>query len=217
MRVLVSAGPTRERIDPVRFISNRSSGKMGYALAAAAVAAGHETVLVSGPVNLAPPAGLAELVPVESAAEMAAAVKARAAACELVIMAAAVADYRPAETADRKLKKQPGELLLRLERTEDILAALGRAKPAGQCLVGFAAETENLLANAAGKLERKNLDFIVANLVADGFGSDDNRVILIGRDGSRLELGPAPKTVIARQLLAAVAATSSGSDFSGTV
>ena len=200
MKILVTAGPTREKIDPVRFISNRSSGKMGYALAAAARDLGHEVVLVSGPVALTPPAGV-EVVKVESAAEMAAAVKAAAPNCGVVIMAAAVADYRPAHAAEHKLKKRPGELFLELERTEDILLSLGQMKQPGQLLVGFAAETEELMNNAAGKLERKNLDWIVANTVSDGFGTDTDKVTLLGRGGQKVDLPRAAKGEVARRIL----------------
>jgi len=200
VKALVTAGPTVERIDPVRFISNRSSGRMGYELAAAARDAGFEVVLVSGPTRLEPPAGV-KLIRVESAAEMAAAVKAEAPDATLVVMAAAVADYRPAQTLDHKLKKSDGELVLKLERTEDILAALGAAKPAGQILVGFAAESEDLIANARGKLERKNLDWIAANSVAEGFATATDAVTLLGRGGETVELPRAPKSEIARAIL----------------
>ena len=200
MKILVTAGPTREKIDPVRFISNRSSGKMGYALAGAARGLGHDVVLVSGPVALTAPGGV-EIVKVESAAEMAAAVKSAAPDCRAVIMAAAVADYRPAHAADHKLKKRPGELFIELERTEDILLSLGQMKRPGQILVGFAAETGELLANAAGKLERKNLDWIVANTVADGFGTDTDKVTLLGRGGERIDLPRAAKAEVARRIL----------------
>ena len=200
MKAVISAGPTVERIDPVRFISNRSSGRMGYELAAAARDAGFEVVLVSGPTSLNAPAGV-KLLRVESASEMAAAVKAEAPDADLIIMAAAVADYRPAQTLDRKLKKSDGELFLKLVRTEDILASLGRAKPAGQILVGFAAETEELLANARSKLERKNLDWIAANSVAEGFATTTDAVTLLGRDGEVVDLPRAPKREIARAIL----------------
>ena len=200
MKAVISAGPTVERIDPVRFISNRSSGRMGYELAAAARNAGFEVVLVSGPVTLTPPDGV-KLIRVESASEMAAAVKAEAPGAALVIMAAAVADYRPAQSLDHKLKKSDGELVLKLERTEDILAALGAAKPAGQILVGFAAETDDLIANAKSKLERKNLDWIAANSVAEGFATATDAVTLLGRGGKTVELPRAPKSEIAREIL----------------
>ena len=146
MKILISAGPTREFIDPVRFITNSSSGQMGYALAAAALRRGHDVTLVSGPVSLTPPAG-ADVVNVVTAAEMAEAMKSRFPHCSCCIMSAAVADYRPAHVHDQKMKKTPGNMLLELERTEDILKALGSLKKEGQLLVGFAAESENLLEN----------------------------------------------------------------------
>lgn len=200
MHVLISAGPTREKIDPVRFISNRSSGRMGYALAAAAVRAGHRVTLVSGPVVLPCPEGV-ERVSVESAAEMAAAIRRCAADADVIIMAAAVADYRPAAPEPRKIKKMPGELTLKLERTEDILAALGQCKRPGQILVGFAAETDDLERNALDKLRRKNLDWIAANRVEDGFGTTDNALVVFHRNGGRYVLENSPKEILAARLL----------------
>lgn len=200
MKILVTAGPTREKIDPVRFISNRSTGKMGYALAEAALARGCEVVLVSGPVSLSAPAG-ATVIRVESAAEMAEAVKREAPACDVVIMAAAVADYRPVKAAEHKLKKRSGGMLLELERTEDILACLGGAKRPGQILVGFAAETENLLENAADKLKRKNLDWIAANTVENGFAAETDKVTLLGKNGEFVPLPPALKIIVAERML----------------
>ncbi len=203
MNIVISAGPTREKIDAVRFISNRSTGKMGYALAAAAAAAGHRVTLVSGPVNLPAPDKV-NLVKVESAADMAAAMKEAAADCDVIIMAAAVADYRPVKALPNKMKKTPGNLFLELERTEDILLALGAAKRPGQLLVGFAAETDDLLENAAGKLQRKNLDWIVANDVSRsdrGFGTDNNAVTLLNRHGGQIDLPLADKHQIAAQIL----------------
>lgn len=203
MRVLITAGPTREKIDAVRFLTNRSTGKMGYALAEAARDAGHEVTLVSGPVTLPVPLGIA-LVPVESAADMAEAVKERAPQMKLIVMCAAVADYRPKRVVAGKMKKSEGDLALELERTEDILKSLGAVKPAGQILVGFAAETDDLLANAQGKLEKKNLDWICANDVSRsdiGFGSDENCVTLIGRDGRRYGIGPDSKRAVAEAIL----------------
>jgi len=200
VKAVISAGPTVERIDPVRFISNRSSGRMGYELAAAARDAGFDVVLVSGPTRLDPLAGV-KFVRIESAAEMAEAVRREARDADLVVMAAAVADYRPAQVLGHKLKKSEGELVLRLERTEDILASLGKTKPAGQILVGFAAETEDLLAAARGKLERKNLDWIAANSVEEGFASPTDAVTLLGRGGERFDLPRAPKSEIAREII----------------
>lgn len=205
-KILITAGPTREKLDAVRFLSNRSTGKMGYALAEAARDAGYEVTLVSGPVSLAPVSGVT-MVMVESAADMAEAVKSRAPEMNIIIMAAAVADYRPAQVHQGKMKKQPGNLTLELERTEDILASLGEVKPSGQILVGFAAETEDLLAHAAGKLQRKNLDWIAANDVSRsdrGFGTSTNAVTMICKDGRRLDLPLADKKDIARAILQTV-------------
>ena len=200
MKILVTAGPTRERLDPVRYISNRSTGKMGYAVACAARDAGHEVTLVSGPVALPAPEGVT-LIRVESAAEMAFCVFDAFPRQDLVVMAAAVADYRPVEISEHKIKKQKGDLLLRLERTTDILAELGARKRPGQLLVGFAAESENLLENARKKLASKQLDWIAANSVADGFATDTNKVILLGRDGSETVIGPDTKIRVAARLV----------------
>src|SRR5215470_225778 len=163
-RVLVTAGPNREPIDPVRFISNRSSGRMGYAVAAAAWRRGADVTLVSGPTGLGAPHGVRR-VPVTTAAEMRDAVAAEFGAATMLFMAAAVADYRPAAPAAQKLKKQPGPLRLELERTVDILGEL-RGRADGRLMVGFAAETENMIGNAERKLQGKQLDLIVANDVA---------------------------------------------------
>lgn len=200
MKILITAGPTREYIDPVRFITNRSSGKMGYALAEAALECGFEVLLVTGPTALPLPDG-ASVLGVETALQMAANVKHNAPDCDAVVMAAAVADYRPVQTAEHKLKKQPGGLTLRLERTEDILASLGKMKAPGQILVGFAAETDDLLANAKEKLERKNLDWIVANTVSDGFGTDTDQVTMLGRNGQKIDIPRAAKRDVARKIL----------------
>lgn len=204
MRILITAGPTREKIDPVRFITNYSTGKMGYALAQSAVEAGHEVVLVSGPVTLKAPENLAEFHSVESAQEMAEAVFSIFPSCDAAIMVAAVADYRPAEICSSKMKKSDGDLYLRLERTTDILAGLGKLKRDDQKLIGFAAETDDLLANAQGKLERKNLDWIAANKVSDGFGSETNKVILLSRTGERVDIDIADKKRVAEKILETV-------------
>lgn len=200
MKFLISAGPTREKIDPVRFITNYSSGRMGYAIAAAASRTGHEVTLVSGPVTLPEPENV-RTIRVESAAEMAAAIHAHAPAADVIIMAAAVADYRPAAPDTHKMKKMPGELVLKLERTEDILASLGKNKRTDQILVGFAAETDNLEQNALGKLQRKNLDWIAANWVSDGFGTATNALLLLCRDGRKVALPSAAKETLAENLL----------------
>ena len=186
-RVLVTAGPTVERIDPVRYITNRSSGKMGYALAEAARDRGAEVVLVSGPVALAAPAGV-ERVSVESSADLCEAVLARGEWADIVIQAAAPADFRPVAAAGSKIKKTGAGMKLELENTTDIAAELGCRKRPGQVLVGFAAETDDVLANAREKLARKNCDMIVANDVSRsdaGFGVDTNAVTLITADGAR--------------------------------
>ena len=200
MKILISAGPTREKIDPVRFISNRSSGKMGYAIANAAKNMGHEVILVSGPVNIVQPKDV-KVINVESAAEMADAILSNSSDCDVVIMAAAVADYRPALYSEHKIKKLPGKMVIELERTTDILAELGKRKPTQQTLVGFAAESQDLLENALGKMERKNLDWIAANLISDGFGSDTNKITLLGKNGEKILLGPKSKDDIAIDLL----------------
>lgn len=186
-RVLVTAGPTIERIDPVRYITNRSTGKMGYAIAEAARDRGADVTLVSGPVSLEAPAGV-KLVSVESSAQLCQAVLAAGATADVVIQAAAPADFRPARAAEEKIKKDGAGMTLYLENTTDIAAELGRRKRPGQILVAFAAETERMLENARGKLDRKNADMVVANDVsrADaGFGVDINAVTLITRDAEK--------------------------------
>ena len=183
-RVLVTAGPTREKIDPVRYISNHSTGKMGYAIARAAMLRGADVTLVWGKVNLEPPKGV-RLLPVVSAADMAQAVKENARDQDIIIKAAAVADYRPSVTADEKLKKKDGEMTIELERTEDILAYLGAHRRNGQFLCGFSMETEHMLGNSRLKLEKKNIDMIVANNLKQagaGFGTDTNVVTFLTAD-----------------------------------
>jgi phosphopantothenoylcysteine decarboxylase/phosphopantothenate--cysteine ligase len=201
-RILVTAGPTREPLDPVRCLTNHSSGKMGYAVAQAARERGAEVTLVSGPTALAPPAGV-EVARVETAEEMRAAVLERFGWATIVVKAAAVADYRPKETAGTKIKKGEGELTLALEATPDILAELGRRK-AGQVLVGFAAETEALVERAAEKLRGKNLDLVVANDVTRpgaGFGADTNVVTLLDRQGRSESLPLLSKRAVAERIL----------------
>lgn len=185
-KVLVTAGPTQEKLDPVRYISNHSTGKMGYAIAAAAVRRGADVTLVSGKVELTPPSGV-RVVPIVSAADMAAAVKEVASAQDIIIKAAAVADYRPRVTADEKLKKKDDDLSLELERTEDILAWLGAHRREGQVLCGFSMETEHMLENSLAKLEKKKVDMIVANNLRQegaGFGTDTNAVTFLTKKGA---------------------------------
>ena len=204
VRVLVTAGPTREAIDPVRYISNRSSGKMGYAIAEAAHKRGAAVTLVSGPTALPAPVGM-EVIQVTTAAEMREATLARANAQNIIVAAAAVSDYRPIETSAQKIKKSAGELpTLALTPTDDILALLGARKPAGQTLVGFAAETENIEGNARQKLTAKGLDWIVANDVTQpgaGFDGDTNVVTLLGAQGQTLTLPLWTKREVAETLL----------------
>lgn len=201
--ILITAGPTREEIDPVRYLSNYSSGKMGYAIARAAAARGAQVVLVSGPTSLDSPAGV-ETVHVVSAQQMNGVVLERAQEATVVIKAAAVADYRPMVRADGKLKKEGQESwAVELEKTPDILAALGQMRM-DALLVGFAAETDDLVGNARKKLEQKNVDLIVANDVSRvdaGFEVDTNAVRLMFRDGSEEELAVMPKSEVANTLL----------------
>jgi phosphopantothenoylcysteine decarboxylase / phosphopantothenate---cysteine ligase len=203
-RVLISAGPTRERIDPVRFISNRSSGKMGFAVAQAAREAGAEVVLVSGPVSLPTPAGVRR-IDVESAADMLAAVLKEVEGTDIFISTAAVADYRPARPADQKIKKTSDTLDLCMERTSDVLATVA-ARADRPFVVGFAAETESVEQNARLKLLKKNLDMIAANEVGHdkAFDCEDNQLIVLWRN-KRHELGKASKLALARELIALIA------------
>ena len=201
-RILVTAGPTREHFDPVRFISNPSSGKMGFALAEAAARRGADVTLVAGPSSLETPHGV-ERIDVISAADMYEAVMARRDA-DVVLMAAAVADYTPADRSEHKTKKSEGDATMALVRTRDILAELGAAKNERQVLVGFAMETEDGIANATGKVEAKNLDWIVLNHLNEkgsGFGVDTNQVVLLRRDGAREDLPLMSKDAVARTIL----------------
>ncbi len=204
-KVVVTAGGTREPIDAVRVIANRSSGKQGYAIAAEAVERGADVTLIST-VSLPTPPGV-QLVVVETAAEMQAAVNESSAGADVVVMAAAVADFRPVSAAPNKLKKDSGAPEIVLERTPDILAELGRVKPARQVLVGFAAETDDLIANAESKLQRKNLDLIVANDVSArgvGFQHDTNAVCLLRPDAELVTVSLTDKRSVARAVLDAV-------------
>jgi phosphopantothenoylcysteine decarboxylase/phosphopantothenate--cysteine ligase len=206
--VLVTAGPTREWIDPVRFISNPSTGRMGFAVAEAAALRGARVTLVAGPVALPTPAGC-ERVDVETAAQMRDAVYARLDGATVLVMAAAVSDYRPKAPSPHKEKKAEGESALPLARTDDILAGTAERAPAGLIRIGFAAETEQVEEHARAKLAAKGLDLIVANNVAEpgaGFGAETNRVTLIGRDGVAEGLPTRPKRVVAGVILDRVAA-----------
>jgi phosphopantothenoylcysteine decarboxylase/phosphopantothenate--cysteine ligase len=200
--ILITAGPTQEPLDPVRYLSNRSSGKMGYALAEAAVARGASVILVSGPVSLPRPAHV-DLVPVRTAQEMRDAVFSRFEEAGIIIKCAAVADFRVANVPTSKIKKTAARVSLELDPTPDILSELGRKK-GDRLLIGFAAETENLRAEAKRKLEAKNCDMLVANLVGDGkesgFESDSNEVLLALRSGEMIELPRASKKEIANQI-----------------
>jgi len=199
--VLVTAGPTEEPLDPVRFVSNRSSGKMGYALAEAAAARGARVVLVSGPVHLAPPRNV-QVIYVRTAAEMRDSVMQNLAEAGIVIKAAAVADFHLSKVPDHKVKKTAARLSLELDPTPDILAEIGRNK-GDRLLVGFAAETQNLIQEGRRKLESKNCDMLVANLVGHaeaGFESDQNEVVLLLRTGDSIPLARAPKREIADRI-----------------
>ena len=201
-KILVTAGATMEAIDPVRYITNHSTGKMGYAVAKAAALRGAEVTLVSAHAEVAPPR-FVKLVQVTSARDMFEAVKAAAADQDVIVKAAAVADYRPAEVSDQKVKKKDGDLSIRLERTDDILAWLGDHRREGQFLCGFSMETEHMLENSRAKLEKKHLDMIVANnlkVEGAGFGLDTNVVTLITGD-RELELPKLTKDEVAHRLL----------------
>jgi phosphopantothenoylcysteine synthetase/decarboxylase len=203
MRFLITAGPTREPIDPVRYLSNRSSGKMGYALAAAALARGHEVVLVSGPVSITAPEGAA-VVRVETAQEMHDAVAAAIHEADAAIFCAAVADYRVAEIAGKKIKKSGETLALTLVENPDILGSARSVFGFQGVLVGFAAETENLAGHATDKLRRKGCDLLVANDVSRpdiAFDRDENEVELFYRDGRRETLAKASKAAISEALV----------------
>ena len=216
-KILVTAGPTREAIDPVRYITNHSTGKMGYAIACAAARRGAEVTLVSGPVNLEAPLGV-KLVPVVSARDMFEAVTAVSGEQDAVIKAAAVADYRPKVVGTEKTKKKDGDMAIELERTDDVLAWLGVHRRPGQVLCGFSMETQNMLENSRAKLEKKNIDIIVANnlkVKGAGFGTDTNVVTVITKDGAE-ELEMMTKDEVAHQLLNRIFRLSNR-DFSGTI
>lgn len=201
-RVLVTAGPTQEALDPVRFITNHSSGKMGYALARAASMRGAQTVLISGPVSLEPPPFI-ETVNVTTARQMFDAVRERFSGCDIVLKAAAVADYRPVSASSEKIKKSSEQISIDCERTDDILQFLGQNKKSGQFVCGFSMETQNVIEHSRAKLYKKNADMIVANSLKEegaGFASDTNRVTLITRSGT-LELPLMSKADAAHRIL----------------
>lgn len=203
VKMLITAGPTREPIDPVRYISNHSSGKMGYALASQALNRGAEVVLISGPTNISPPAGLRKFLPVETAEEMRRAVLENFYEAKVIIKAAAVSDFRPKSFSPKKIKKAESDTVMELSRNPDILQELGEKKT-NQVLVGFAAETDNLRENALEKLRRKNLDMIVLNDVTQkgaGFGSDTNIVKILHKDGKIEDLPQMLKTEVADAIL----------------
>ncbi len=208
MKFVVTAGPTREPLDPVRYLSNRSSGKMGYAIAAAALAAGHHATLISGPVALTAPPD-AELVQVTTSDEMFAAAASHFRNCDVFVMCAAVCDYKPVEYAPQKVPKQRDRFSLALEPTRDLLASLTSA-PHDCFVVGFAAETQALPENARRKLKEKNCDLLVANDVSRsdvGMDSDENEVVIFSRDGRAEKLPRAKKTELARSLLKIILVT----------
>lgn len=201
-KVLVTAGPTQEKIDPVRYITNHSTGKMGYAIAKHCMQRGAQVTLVSGPVSIQAPL-FVDVIPVVSAADMAETVKEKAPEQDIIIKTAAVADYRPMHPANEKVKKKDTDLAIELERTEDILSYLGANKRQGQFICGFSMETENLLENSRAKLVKKNVDMIVANnlkVQGAGFGTDTNLVTLITKDGCK-ELELMSKDLVAKAIL----------------
>lgn len=200
--ILVTAGPTREAVDPVRFITNRSTGKMGYAIARAAAYRGARVTLVTGPTGLSAPL-FVKTVPVESAGDMFEAVTARSGDQDIIIKAAAVADYKPAQVGTEKIKKSEGDMSIALSRTQDILGWLGEHRREGQFLCGFSMETQNMLEHSRAKLERKHIDMIVANnlkVEGAGFGTDTNVVTIISKDGEE-ELPLMSKEEVAGALL----------------
>ena len=203
-KVLITAGPTYEAIDPVRFIGNHSSGKMGYALAEVCIKHGADVTLISGPVNISAPSHLKKFVSIKTAHELFSATTKAFVNADITIMAAAVADYKPQKTSVNKIKKKDGELCIELVKTIDILSELGKKKKKNQLLIGFALETENELVNAKEKLKTKNLDFIILNSLRDEgavFGTDTNNVTIIDNGGKKKELPLKMKTEIAHDIV----------------
>lgn len=203
-RILINAGPTQENIDPVRFISNHSSGKMGIAIADAAADAGADVELILGPVQIVPKSKNIKVIRVVSAASMAVECISRFKTCDIAILAAAVADFTPETISDKKIKKGDGDLVIRLKPTTDIAAELGRMKRQDQFIAGFALETDNEIENARAKLLRKNMDIIVLNSLKDkgaGFGHDTNRITIIDRYNNIDKFGLKSKDEAARDIL----------------
>ena len=207
MRVLITAGPTYERIDPVRFIGNHSTGKMGFALAEAFADRGFDVLLIAGTVHIVAVNPAIKRIDVVSADDMYRAVMQHFAESDVGVFCAAVADFTPTVAADRKIKRKTDDLVIRLKPTQDIAAAAGRQKRQGQFIVGFALETDDEEANAVDKMQRKNLDMIVLNSLNDqgaGFGYDTNKVTVIERNGRRIDLPLQSKTEVARRIVEAV-------------
>lgn len=203
-KVMITAGPTYEKIDPVRFIGNYSSGKMGYAIAEECAARGAEVTIVSGPVNISTSNPRIQIIKVESASQMADAAKDVFPNTDISILSAAVADFTPEETADHKIKREKDDLVLKLRPTTDIAATLGAMKKEGQLLVGFALETNNEVSNAQDKLKRKNFDYIVLNSLNDkgaGFGYDTNKISIIERNGHKHDYPLKSKTEVAKDII----------------
>jgi phosphopantothenoylcysteine synthetase/decarboxylase len=197
---LITAGPTREAIDPVRYISNRSSGKMGYAIAEAALDAGHDVILISGPVNLAPPRN-SKFISVSTSDEMFDAVHQHADSADICVLCAAVADYKPDRVSPTKIKKRADRISLELIRTHDILQSLGQQQNRKFLLVGFAAETDHLEANAREKLHKKDCDIIVGNDARVAMETDENELLILFRDGEMKRISRAPKNILAYELV----------------
>jgi len=197
---LITAGPTREPIDPVRYISNRSSGKMGYAIAEAALDVGHEVILISGPTNLTPPRNV-KFISVGTSEEMFEAANRHADESDVCVLCAAVADYKPAQVSPVKIKKSGDRISIDLVPTRDILESLGQRENRGFLLVGFAAETDHLEANARKKLREKNCDIIVANDAHIAMETDENELLILFRDGETKKISRAPKRSLARELV----------------
>ena len=207
MRVLITAGPTYERIDPVRFIGNHSTGKMGFALAETFADRGFDVLLIAGPVHIVAVNPAIKRIDVVSADDMYRAVMQHFSESDVAVFCAAVADFTPTVAADRKIKRKTDDLVIRLKPTQDIAAAAGRQKRQGQFIVGFALETDDEEANAVDKMQRKNLDMIVLNSLNDqgaGFGYDTNKVTVIERNGRRTDLPLQSKTEVARRIVEAV-------------